>query len=205
MEQYHQIVAAIALSMGLAWASGINLYATLLALGLLSHVGYVTLPPEMAIVGDPLVIGAAVIMYAVEFFADKTPGLDTVWDTVHTFVRIPAGALLAAAALGGEVQPSAQLAAAIVGGGIAAGTHFAKAGTRVLINASPEPFSNWAASFAGDFAVILGVWAALTHPLAFLLALAVFLAALAIVLPRLWSVIRRLFAKVGRLFASPSV
>ncbi len=141
MEEYSTLIQTIALTMGVAWASGINLYGTLLALGIMSNTGYVDLPVDLQIVGDPLVIAAAALMYGVEFFADKVPGVDTGWDTLHTFVRIPAGALLAAGAIG-DVTPAAEMAAAIVGGSLAAGTHFTKAGSRVLINTSPEPVSN---------------------------------------------------------------
>ena len=138
MEEYSTLIQTVALTMGVAWASGINLYGTLLALGIMSNTGYVDLPADLQIVGDPLVLAAAGLMYAVEFFADKVPGVDTGWDTLHTFVRIPAGALLAAGAIG-DVQPAAELAAAIVGGSIAAGSHFTKTGSRVMINTSPEP------------------------------------------------------------------
>ena len=145
MEEYSTLIQTIALTLGVAWASGINLYGALLALGIMSNTGYVELPVDLQVVGDPLVIAAAALMYGVEFFADKVPGVDTGWDTLHTFVRIPAGALLAAGAIG-DVAPAAEMAAAIVGGSLAASTHFTKAGSRVLINTSPEPVSNWTAS-----------------------------------------------------------
>ncbi len=122
MDQLDQITAVIALSMGAAWASGINLYATILVLGLMGNSGAVVLPETLQIVQEPIVIGASALMYAVEFFADKFPGVDTGWDTIHTFIRIPAGAALAAAATGG-VDPSVSLAAAIVGGSLTAATH----------------------------------------------------------------------------------
>ena len=173
MEAYEGLIQTIALTMGVAWASGINLYATLVAIGVMSNMGYVELPPDLQVVGDPLVIAAAGFMYVVEFFADKIPGVDTGWDTLHTLVRIPAGALLAAGAVG-EVGAGAEIAAAIVGGSIAAGTHFTKAGTRVLINTSPEPFSNWGASISEDIAVFAGLWAALQHPVLFLVLLIIF-------------------------------
>ena len=116
---------------------------------------------------------AAGLMYGIEFFADKVPGVDTGWDALQSFVRIPAGAMLAAGAVG-DIGPAAELAAAILGGGMAAATHATKAGSRVMINTSPEPVSNWTASIGEDLAVIGGVWAALNHPYVFLALLLLF-------------------------------
>ena len=200
MEEYNALIQTIALTLGVAWASGINLYGCLLALGLMNTMGYMELPPDLAIVSDPLVIAAAGFMYLVEFFADKVPGVDTGWDTLHTLVRIPAGALLAAGAVG-EVNAVAELAAAIVGGGIAAGTHFTKAGTRVLINTSPEPFSNWGASIGEDIAVFAGLWAALQHPVLFLILLVLFILLMIWVLPKLFRAIKRVLRFFINLFA----
>jgi len=194
-----EIVAAIALGMGAAWASGINLYATMATLGLLGATGHMHLPPDLQILAHPVVIAAAAFMYCVEFFADKTPGVDTGWDTIHTFIRIPAGAVIAAGALG-DISPAAQVAALIIGGGLATTSHTLKAGTRVLINTSPEPVSNWVASTAEDAAVFGGVILAVYQPEVFLGLLAVFLAAAAWALPRLWRAIRTLLARLARLF-----
>jgi len=199
MENLDQIAAIIALSMGTAWASGINLYAAILTLGLLGASGQMTLPPNLQIVSEPIVILAAGIMFCIEFFADKIPGVDTGWDTLHSFIRIPGGALLAAGAVG-DVNPAVMLAAGIVGGGLAAGTHAAKAGSRVLINASPEPFSNWMASIGEDVAVIVGVWAALTHPWLFLACLAIFIFLLIWLLPKLWRGIKAVGARIASFF-----
>jgi len=199
MEQLDQISATLALTMGVGWASGINLYATLLTLGLLAQSGNIHLPPELHAVSSPLVIGIAGLMYCVEFFADKIPGVDTVWDGIHTFIRIPAGAILAAGAVG-DVTPALGLAAAIAGGGLAASTHATKAGSRVLINTSPEPFSNWAASITEDVTVIAGVWACLQHPFWFLVALAVFIALMIWLLPKIWGGIKKVFQFIFRLF-----
>jgi hypothetical protein len=199
MEHLNQIAGIIALSMGTAWASGINLYAAILALGLLGTTGQMVLPPNLQIVTQPIVIMAAGVMFCIEFFADKIPGVDTGWDTIHSFIRIPGGALLAAAAVG-DVNPAVMLAAGIMGGGLAAGTHAAKAGSRVLINTSPEPFSNWVASIGEDVAVIVGVWAALTHPWLFLAGLVVFVVLLIWLLPKLWRGIKAVFAKLASLF-----
>ena len=136
----------ISLTLGVAWASGINLYAAVLMLGYLGTTGDLVLPPDLQLLANPLVMIAAGFMYCVEFFADKTPGVDTGWDVIHTFVRIPAGAVLAAGmAQGLEVSQAAEFAALLIGGGIAATSHISKAGTRALINTSPEPVTNWTA------------------------------------------------------------
>lgn len=193
------IVSTLALTFGVGWAAGINLYAVILVLGLLGATGYLELPAGLALLSDPLVIVAAGFMYLVEFFADKVPGVDTGWDTLHTFVRIPAGALLAAGAVG-DVGPAVEIAAAIVGGSLAAATHAAKAGTRVLINTSPEPFTNWGASLVEDLGVFGGLLLALTHPGVFLVALALFVVLLVWLLPKLWRGVRQLFRSLGRLF-----
>jgi len=191
----------IALAMGAAWASGINLYAAVLVLGYLGSTGQITLPPDLVILTDPLVIAAAGFMYCVEFFADKVPGVDTGWDAIHSFIRIPAGALLAAGAVA-EVGPAAQLAAALLGGGLAATTHLTKAGTRVLVNASPEPASNWTLSLGEDLAVVGGLWAALNYPWAFtgFGIVAVFL--MLWLLPRIWREIGAGLRKLGQLFGT---
>lgn len=191
-----EVVSIIALSMGAAWASGINLYATLFMLGYMASTGNITLPPELEIVANPMVMTAAGILYCIEFFADKIPGVDSAWDSVHTFIRIPAGALLASSAIG-DVTPAIQLTTALLGGTLAAGTHTTKAGTRLLINTSPEPVSNWAASISEDFIVIGGLWAALYHPVLFIVGLTVFILFMIWVLPKLWRIIQFLFCHLG--------
>lgn len=190
-------VETIALTMGVGWASGLNLYAAVFMLGLLQRLEYLSLPPELMVLSDPLVLFAAGSMYVVEFFADKVPGLDTAWDAVHTFIRIPAGAVLAAQAVG-DVSEPATLAAGLLGGSLAAGSHAVKAGTRAAINASPEPVSNWTASAGEDVAVVGGLWAALYHPFAFLAALALFLALGIWLLPRIARGLRRLYRAILR-------
>lgn len=199
MEQLDQIIKTISLTMGAAWASGINLYATILVLGWLGVTENIVLPQGLEILMNPLVLGAAGLMYFVEFFADKVPGVDTGWDTIHTFVRIPAGVMIAAAAVG-DVNPAVTVAAAIFGGGMAAGTHFTKAGTRVLINASPEPVSNWTASVLEDVAVVAGVWAALQHPVIFLAVLVLFIFLMIWLIPRIWAALKKFFAFLKRIF-----
>ena len=196
-----ETIDIIALTLGVAWASGINLYAAILTLGILGSGGYTQLPESLQILQDPLVIGAAGLMYFVEFFADKTPGVDTVWDSLHTFIRIPAGAMLAAGAANGlEINQAAELAAALLGGSLAAGSHLTKSGSRILINASPEPVSNWTASITEDVAVIGGLWAALNYPLLFIAALVVMVLLMAWLLPKIWRAIKALFRKIGNWF-----
>lgn len=195
MNEYEQLISLLALSMGAAWASGINLYAALLVLGIGGASGNIALPAELQIVQDPMVIGAAALMYAVEFFADKVPGVDTGWDGLHTFIRIPAGAMLAAGAVG-DVSPALQIAAGLLGGGVSATSHLSKAGSRVLINTSPEPVSNWVASISEDLAVLGGLWVALNHPWLFLLLLLAFIAIAIWLLPKLWRALKTVFGKL---------
>jgi len=199
MGEYQTLIHTLALTMGVAWASGINLYAAVAVLGLAGNAGYVHLPDTLAIVEDPLVIIAACFMYCVEFFADKVPGVDSTWDALHTFIRIPAGAMLAAGAVG-NVDPALAVAAGLVGGSITAATHATKAGTRMLINTSPEPFSNWFASITEDLAVFAGLWAALAHPVIFLILLLLFLLALWWLLPKVWRGVKIVFRKIASLF-----
>jgi len=193
------ITQTIALTLGVAWASGINLYAAILMLGYLGTTGSLDLPPDLQILTDPLVMLAAGAMYCIEFFTDKIPGVDTGWDGLSTFIRIPAGAVLAAGAIG-DVGPAAQLAAAIAGGTLATGSHITKAGTRVMINTSPEPITNWFASVGEDVAVIAGLWTALNHPVLFLALLGVFILLMIWLLPKLWRGIKRVFGFIARLF-----
>lgn len=181
-----------ALAAGLGWASGLRLYALVFVLGVLGRWGGVHLPGDLHVLTHPLVLGLSGLMLFVEFFADKLPWLDSLWDAVHTFIRIPAGAALAAAVMGDQ-GGAAQVAAALAGGTLAAGTHFAKAGARMAINASPEPVTNVGTSLGEDVLFAGGLWMLLYQPLWFLVALALFLLlALALVL-LLWRFIGRLF------------
>lgn len=197
------IAETIALTMGVAWASGVNLYAAVGMLGILGATGNIDLPPDLEILQSPLVIAAAAFMYAVEFFADKVPGVDTGWDALHTFIRIPAGAALAAGAVG-ELGPAAELAAIIAGGSLAASTHTVKAGSRVMINASPEPFTNWAASITEDLAVIGGLWLALNHPWLWIAAVILFVVLLIWLLPKIWRGVKTVFGKIRRALGGKS-
>ncbi len=180
-----QLLQTVALTSLLAWASGIRLYLVVFAVGLGGYTGYIELPAGLAVLQHPWVIGAAGVLLVMEFLVDKVPGLDSVWDAFHTFVRIPAGALLAAGATG-DTLSALTVAAGLLGGTITAGTHFTKAGSRAIINASPEPFSNWAASFTEDGLVVTGIWLAFLYPVVFLAALALFLALVIWLLPKLW-------------------
>lgn len=193
------LVQTIALSAGLAWASGLRLYLVLFLAGVLAHLGYMHLPESLLVLTHPLVMAAAGGMALAELVADKVPAFDSLWDSFQTFVRIPAGALLAAFAMG-DVDPAWAVAAGLVGGTITAGTHFAKAGSRLAINASPEPFSNWLASFGEEGMVLGGLWAMLASPILFLALLAVFLIVAGYVLYRVAGLLRRLF---GRRAAPP--
>jgi hypothetical protein len=196
-----ETINTLALTLGAGWAAGINLYAAVLVLGYLGMTGSVVLPPGLEVLSDPLVMTIAGIMYCIEFFADKTPGVDSGWDTLHTFIRIPAGAILAAGAASGfEVNQAAELAAALVGGTLAAGSHFTKTGSRLLINTSPEPVTNWTASILEDLAVIGGLWTALNYPLLFLVLLALFVVLVIWLLPKLWRALKNLFHRIGRFF-----
>jgi hypothetical protein len=180
----------IAVAAGLAWASGLRLYLVLLAVGLAGRYGGVDLPAHLEILESPLVLGAAGFMVLTEFVADKVPWLDSAWDAIHTFIRIPAGAALAAAVFGDSGEGVA-LAAAILGGTLAASSHFTKAGSRALINTSPEPVSNLAASFSEDALVVAGLWIAFHYPLLFVVLLIVFLLAAALLTAKLVAALQR--------------
>ena len=188
-------LSQVALAGSLAWASGIHLYATIFVVGLLGRLDYLHLPEPLLVLQHTWVLTASGIMVAGEFFADKVPGFDSAWDAIHTFIRIPAGAFLAWGALG-DATPAAQTAAAILGGVIAGGTHLAKSGGRAVVNTSPEPLSNWTLSFGEDGLVLGGLFLAITHPLAFLVLLALFLALVIWLLPKLFRVLAAMFQRL---------
>jgi hypothetical protein len=180
----------IAIAVALAWGSGLRAYAVIFAVGLAGALGWLELPEHLRLLAHPLVLAASGLMTAVEFFADKLPWLDSLWDAVHTFIRIPAGAALAAAVFG-DAGAAVALAAAILGGSLAAGVHFAKTGTRAALNASPEPLTNWTASLTEDAIVPVGLWLAIAHPVLFFVLLAVFVAAAVLLLRFLWRTLKR--------------
>lgn len=186
------LLESVALAGGMAWASGMRLYAVLFLAGALSHLGYLELPASLSVLENPWVMGLSGLLLVVEFLADKIAVVDSFWDGVQGFIRIPAGALLAALALG-DHDPALVVAAGLLGGAVTAGTHLAKAGSRGLVNMSPEPFSNVAASFGEDALVVSGLWAAVFHPVLFLILLALFVMALIWLLPRLYRFVRAVF------------
>lgn len=193
------LIQQVALGAGLAWASGIRLYAVLFLAGLLARLGWLDLPAGLNLLTHDWVLAASGVMLAIEFLADKIPMLDSLWDGVHTFIRIPAGALLAVGAMG-QMDPALMAVAAILGGAIATGSHATKTGTRALLNTSPEPFSNWGASFSEDAIAPAGLLLAIKFPLVFLALLAVFLVAVVWLIPKLWRglrlALRQLFGAV---------
>ena len=193
----------IALAGALGWASGVRLYLVVLLTGLAGFAGWVTLPQGLHLLAHPVVLGVSGFMVFIEFFADKIPGLDSLWDVVHTVVRVPAGAALAAGVFSADGGVTS-LVAALLGGTLAATSHAAKATTRAAINTSPEPFSNVGASLVEDSLVPAGLWLALAHPFVFFAALALVLV-ISIWLIRLcWRFLRQLFTRVARLFSGKS-
>ncbi len=199
MDSYQELLSTIALVMGASWASGINLYAAIGMLGVMGLTGNIILPDQLQVLQNPIVIGAAAIMYCIEFFADKTPGVDTFWDSIHTFIRIPAGVILASGAVG-DINPAMTIAAGILGGTISATSHSMKAGSRALINTSPEPFTNWTASILEDVTVIGGIWTALHYPLVFIIFFIIFILVSIWLLPKIWRGIKLLFDKLMVVF-----
>jgi hypothetical protein len=187
----------IALAAALGWASGIRLYAVLFIVGAIGYAGWFALPQHLLVLAHPMVLAASGFMVVAEFFADKIPGFDSVWDVVHTLLRIPAGAALAAGVFG-DSPPAWTLAAAILGGTLAAGSHFTKAGTRVVINTSPEPVSNWIASFGEDILAGGLVYLALAYPLVALAVVVVLVAGSIWLLPKLWRFVRAIIERIGR-------
>lgn len=185
----------VALAAALGWASGLRLYAVLFVVGGAGYAGWVDLPSGLAVLSHPLVLAASGIMCLVEFLADKVPGFDSVWDVVQTFVRVPAGAALAAGVFG-DSSTAAMLAAAIVGGTLAAGSHLSKAGSRALINTSPEPVSNWTASFGEDVAVGTVLWLAFAHPLVALVVIAFMVLVMLWLIPRVWRMVKVIVGRV---------
>lgn len=185
-----------ALASLLAWASGIRLYMVVFAVGLAGHLGYIDLPQGLHVLQHTWVIGAAGVMLAMEFLVDKIPGLDTIWDAIHTFVRIPAGAFLAAGATGDTLN-ALTVAAGLLGGTITAGTHFTKAGGRAIINTSPEPVTNWAASFTEDAMVLSSIWLVFWHPAVFVALLVLFLLLVIWLLPKVIRGVRGIFRRLA--------
>jgi hypothetical protein len=182
------LIQILSLALGAAWTSGVNLYATVAVLGLLEHYKLAHLPGSLHVLDNWLIIGLALLLYVVEFVADKIPYVDTVWDAVHTFIRVPAGAVIAAAATS-NISPEVQVIALLLGGGLALSTHGSKATVRATANLSPEPFTNWGLSLVEDVIAIVAAVVAVLHPLIILGVIFIFLIIFAWVLPK---VVRRL-------------
>ncbi|MQR01672.1 DUF4126 domain-containing protein [Glaciimonas soli] len=187
-------ISTAAMAAGLSWASGIRLYMALFVAGLFGRLEWVTLPPSLEILQSPWVLGITGLLTVVEFLADKIPGLDSVWDAIQTFIRIPAGAVLGAAAMG-HMDPAWTAGAALLGGTFAAGAHATKAGSRAMINTSPEPLSNWTASISEDATVLGALWAAFFHPWVLFAFLIVFFVFAIWLLPKLWRGLRWIFQR----------
>jgi hypothetical protein len=179
-------------TLGTSFAAGLNLYATVATAGLLQYFGIIHLPPSLMVLAQPLVWGIALAIFVVEFVADKIPLVDSLWDTLHTFIRPPAAALLAYATVGDVPEPW-KMSAALIAGGVALTSHGAKATTRVAANASPEPFSNWLLSAVEDVVAVGLSWMAATHPVITGLIVAVLLVICGLIIWKLWSFARKAF------------
>jgi hypothetical protein len=193
------VIQVLGLALGAAWTSGINLYATVAVLGLLEHYKLAHLPGGLHVLDNWLIIGVAIFLYLVEFFADKIPYVDTVWDAVHTFIRVPAGAVLAATATS-DINPSVQVLALLLGGGLALSTHGTKATVRAGANLSPEPFTNWGLSLFEDVLAVGAVSLAVVSPVAILVVILIFLVILIWILPKVLRRIRRMLKAAGDFF-----
>ncbi len=178
-------ISTLALASGLSWASGFRLYATVAIVGILNKFGYITIPESLAILSNPIVIGVSSILMMVEFIADKIPYVDSIWDSFQTFIRIPAGALLALGAMN-TADPMIATIAVLLGGSLAGVTHATKAGSRAIINTSPEPVSNIATSFGEEGLLLGGGWLALAHPIIFIGVLSVLILVMIWMIPKLW-------------------
>jgi hypothetical protein len=195
------VIEIIGLAFGAAWTSGINLYATVAVLGLLQRYELVgRLPGGLDVLDNWWIIGVALALYAVEFVADKVPYVDTVWDALHTFIRVPAGAIIALSATA-DLDPAVRIIALLVGGGLALSTHGTKATVRAAANVSPEPLTNWALSLVEDVFAVGALVLAVLHPVVILVVILIFLLVLAWILPKVVRRLRRMLASVRAFFA----
>ena len=192
------LISNLALAGGLSWASGLRLYITVFAVGMLNKFGYIHLPATLDILSNPIVIAIAGLLAVIEFLADKIPYVDTAWDSIQTFIRIPAGALLAMGAINTS-DPMIATIAALLGGSLAGATHATKAGSRALINTSPEPVSNIAASFGEESALITGGWLVFAHPAVFIGLLCGFIVLMFWLLPKLWRGVKMVLGSIGKI------
>jgi hypothetical protein len=197
-------LSTLALAMGASWVSGINLYAAVATLGLLGRFAHLHLPGDLGVVTNWWVIGVALFLYVIEFIADKVPYIDSVWDVVHTFIRVPAGAAMAAATFG-DFDKGVQLIALLLGGGIALSSHGTKATSRAAINTSPEPFTNIGASLLEDGVVIGSTFLAVYYPVIIIIVVVIAVILALIILPRIIRFLRRVKARVSQFFSSKKV
>jgi hypothetical protein len=189
-------ITSFALASGLSWASGLRLYLTVFIVGLLSKYGYIHLPESLHILSNPVVIGVAGLFAVIEFLADKIPYVDSAWDSIQTFIRVPAGALLAMGAINSS-NPIIAFITALLGGSLTGMTHATKAGSRAIINTSPEPVSNITTSFGEEGLVLGGGWLALMHPMVFIGVLIFFVLVMLWLLPKLWRGIQSILGNIG--------
>ena len=194
------VIATLGRTLGFSFAAGVNLYATVAILGLASRYGWVSLPPQFQAFNNDFVIGAAIVMYLIEFFADKIPYVDTLWDMIHTVIRPIGGALIAVTTLG-ETSPTVESLVALLGGAVAASSHLTKTSTRAAANTSPEPFSNWILSLGEDLFVVGLGYLALKYPVAAFVVAAVLLVLIALFMAIIVRTVRRWF---GRRRVAPS-
>ena len=190
-----ELISNLALAGGLSWASGLRLYITVFAVGMMNKFGYIQLPATLDILSNPIVIAVAGLLAVIEFLADKIPYVDTMWDSIQTFIRIPAGALLAMGAINTS-DPFIATIAALLGASLVGATHATKAGSRALINTSPEPVSNIAASFGEESALITGGWLMFAHPAVFIGILCGFIVLLFWLLPKVWRGVKMVLVKL---------
>ena len=194
-------ISTLSLMLGSAWTSGLNVYATVGFIGLFGRLGWLSLPAGLETLAHPAVIAVALFLYLVEFVADKIPAFDTAWDSIQTFIRVPAGAILAYAAVG-EVSPELKLAAFLIGGSLAFSAHATKSSIRASANLSPEPFSNWLLSIGEDLMVFASIWVMFAHPYVMLAILAVFLLFFIWFMPKIFRAFRWMWRKFTGLIVS---
>ncbi|MFL5495709.1 MAG: DUF4126 domain-containing protein [Gemmatimonadales bacterium] len=190
--------------LGTSFASGLNLYATVAAAGLLERFGLIQLPQPLHVLGNPLVLGIAAVLFVIEFIADKVPYVDSVWDAIHTFIRPPAAAFLSYTAFSGNVPEEWRIGAALLAGSVALTSHGAKASTRAAVNASPEPFSNWTLSTVEDGLAVLLAWLAAAHPLVTGVIAVVLVVLALLVIWRFFGLLRRLVMRAGGRSSGPT-
>lgn len=196
--------STLSLALGSAWTSGINLYATVTVLGLFQKSGLAKLPGGLEVLDNWWIIGIAAALYLIEFVADKVPYVDSIWDVVHTFIRVPAGALVAYSATS-QVDPSLHVIATMLGGGLAFTSHGTKAAIRAGANLSPEPFSNWILSIVEDIVAFAGTILAIFAPVLIAIVLAIFLVFFVWFAPKIFRVVRRLWSGAKALFSGESL